>query len=44
MCTPVGGPPGILSTMFNIWLRVIAFVCLSAAGSAVMALPYLTIQ
>jgi hypothetical protein len=44
MCTPIGGPSGILRNMFNIWLRVIAFVCLSAAGSAVMALPYLTIQ
>ena len=30
--------------MFNIWVRVLAFVVLSAAGSAVMALPYLTIQ
>jgi hypothetical protein len=30
--------------MLNIWVRVLAFLLLSAAGSAVMALPYLTIQ
>ena len=30
--------------MLNIWVRVVAFIVLSAAGSAVMALPYLTIQ
>jgi hypothetical protein len=30
--------------MFNIWVRVIAFFALSAAGSAVMALPYLAIH
>jgi hypothetical protein len=30
--------------MLNIWVRVLAFLFLSAVGSAVMALPYLTIQ
>src|SRR5690349_5843911 len=33
-----------MSSMLNICVRVLAFFLLSAAGSAVMSLPYLTIK